>query len=344
MALLVIEGFDGYNSKTDFYDNEKYFEEVSGTPTFVTGRSGSGKAINLAGITTTNVFLPAQSTDTIFMGFAIRINAGTDDYPIFEFYGYPNSTLNNFVVNYGASPRRISIGRYSTNHLVETPELNLGQWYYISFDMLINNSAGSITLYLDGVQVDSVSGVDTLDTSGNTNVIRFVARGTTSGGLDFDIDDLYFGDNSGTDLTAQVGDVSIEQLVPDGAGSSSQFTPSAGSNYQNVDELTPDGDTTYNSSNTVGHKDLFTCSNLSTTPGTVYAVQLDIKANKQDVGTRTYKPVIKSNATEGDGSEQGLTDGSYKTKSFIYENDPDGGGSWSGSSVDAMEIGYKVVQ
>ena len=52
-------------------------------------------------------------------------------------------------------------------------------------------------------------------------------------------------------------------LRPNGVGGANVWTPSAGANWQNVDEATADDDTTYNSTATVGDQDLFAYPDLS---------------------------------------------------------------------------------
>lgn len=341
MALLWVEGWDNYTDYTEILEDRRYHEEFSASsPTLVAGRSG-GQALRLNNSSNEfRCYLDQNSTTTVFGGFAIKINtASTGGYYIVVFHDefQTGKTIaisidDEYFVSVGLSTDRSS-------NLVSC-RLKEGKWHYVSYKIVFSNTVGEVYLYLDGALADSATNVDTID-SGSGNIRRINIESPSLWSID--IDDMYFGDNSGSDLTDVVHDVVVERIKPDGAGSSTQFTPSAGSNYQNVDEDTPDDDTTYNESSTAGHKDLFSVANLSSSTGTVYAVQNQYYANKQGVGTRTIRSKILSSATEGDGATTGLLDSAYLFNTDIFENDPNGGINWTPTSVNAVEIGYEIV-
>jgi len=342
MALLWMEGFEGYSSYADIMNDNRYAEDTtSGAATLVSGRGG-GQALQCANSAMIAlVILPQNSSSTIYGGFAFKDTSSTTSIrDIFHFGGDSSATPTFYVGIYNKTVY-ISTSLSDTTPLVSARYIT-NVWHYVSFKIFLNNSTGTIDLYLDGVLEDSGTGLDTIGSGADSTikVITFDAPNLYTSVL---FDDIYFGDDSGSDLTDIVKEIAIESLLPDGAGGSSQFTPLSGSNYQNVDETTSDGDTTYNSSSTATHKDLFTTASMSTTSGTVYAVQVKNKFSKDDASYRTVKNKIKSSATESDGSTTGATYSEYKTNVDIFENDPNGGGNWTISSVNAIEIGYEVV-
>jgi len=134
----------------------------------------------------------------------------------------------------------------------------------------------------------------------------------------------------------------VPTLFPSGAGSSTQMTPSAGSNFQCVDETSPNGDTDYVSDSVVGHKDLYAMGNLPSTSGTIKGIQVLSYDRKDDAGTRQIKNKIKSGATEADGATVTLGT-SYVYVRDIFEHDPDTGAPWTPSGVNAIEAGTEIV-
>src|SRR3546814_9190275 len=60
----------------------------------------------------------------------------------------------------------------------------------------------------------------------------------------------------------------------------------AGDKYLMIDEGTCDQDSTYNTSNVVGDRDVFNLGTLDFNPNKIYAVVLTLIARKEDVATR----------------------------------------------------------
>ena len=137
-----------------------------------------------------------------------------------------------------------------------------------------------------------------------------------------------------------LGECRVETLVPNGAGSSTQWTPQSGSNWQMVDDAGFDGDTSYNDVASTGQVDLFTTAGLSGSP-VVHAAQITIDATKTDAGISKVRTKLKSGATTANGATQVLP-ASYVTSTQRYDTDP-AGGNWTASKINALEIGYESV-
>jgi hypothetical protein len=134
----------------------------------------------------------------------------------------------------------------------------------------------------------------------------------------------------------------VELLLPSGAGAETQWTPSAGSNYQNVDENPENGDTDYNKSNTVGQVDTYAMANLVSVAGLIYGVQYLEYARKDNAGTRTIAPVARIGGADYLGSNVNLSD-SYAYTREIKELSPATAAAWTISEINAMEFGVKVT-
>jgi len=147
-------------------------------------------------------------------------------------------------------------------------------------------------------------------------------------------------DNIILDDSAWIGNTKIQALTVTGAGTTTQFTPSAGANYECVDEV-PASDTDYNSSNTVDHLDTFAMSNLTGTIISVLGVQVQARCWAEGAPTPTsLKPAIRSGGTDYVGTAAAV--GSTPTAIFYnWDLDPATSAAFIEAGVNALEAGYK---
>jgi len=134
----------------------------------------------------------------------------------------------------------------------------------------------------------------------------------------------------------------VATSFPTGAGNHTQFTPSTGSNWQNVDDSAPNGDTDYNSDGTVGDRDSFVITDLPSVANAVKAVQYSLYARKDDAGTRQLAPFVRISGTNYDGTTVTMAS-SYGMFTEVKEQSPATSSAWGVSEVNGMEYGYKVV-
>jgi hypothetical protein len=179
---------------------------------------------------------------------------------------------------------------------------------HIEVRLVLHNTTGAAYIYFNGVLDCSVTGVDTIYNLGSvcTNVYMF-------GQYNWDLPNT----TKWTDMivhteASPLGDTGVYYLQTDAAGTDADFTPSAGSNYQNVDEVGPDEDTTYNESDgTAGHRDSFNCEAISGV--TVLAVGTLVRARKTDVGDASLLLGAVYSGSETQSAAKALTE-QYLTK------------------------------
>jgi hypothetical protein len=207
-------------------------------------------------------------------------------------------------------------------------------WYYLEFKAYIHAALGSFELRLDGVNICSAANVNTQQTA-NAYANQIWALGQ----FDNYLDDWYLGDGAGAINIDFLGDLKIIRRKPNAAGTYSEWTPSAGANWQNVAENTPDGDATYNETDTVGARDTYNFEDVTLT-GSIKGVQLNLCHRKTDAGTRKVKPLCRSGAADFQGSEDSLDDTyRYNKPGAIYETDPATGLPWTIANLNAAEFG-----
>lgn len=230
-----------------------------------------------------------------------------------------------------------------TGYGVTAFTLPFNTYTYLEFDVTIHNTTGAINVYVNGVLQLAATGLNTRAGTGN-NYATQCSLGYQGNGNTKDVyyDDFYILDTTGTALNAVLGDVRIDALMPDGAGDSTQWTPSAGSNYQCVDETPRNDDTDYVSSANIGDKDLYSIADLSVVAGAIKAVVVTMRARKDDAGTRTVKAKVKHGGVEGNGADRGMST-SYAYSQDAFPTNPSTGSAWTIAEVNAAQVGVEVV-
>jgi hypothetical protein len=216
-------------------------------------------------------------------------------------------------------------------------------FHHIEIAFTIHDSTGVVTLRVDGTERLSLTGVDTRNgATGVWSSVKLTADVTAAGIGDFiTYDNFIVWDASGSVNNTFLGPTRIKTIYPSGAGASTDFTPSAGSNYENVDEALMDADTTYNSETTPGDHDTYAYGDVGLT-GTIKAVQVNLVVRSDGAGAETVAPVVRIGSTDYDGTAVGIST-SYGVKTQIYEESPDTTDPWTVSEVDGAEFGIKLV-
>lgn len=331
MANLFFTGFNGMNNanRGDFFDNSGGI--VSG------GRTGQG----MQG----NDFIKSFSTtdNTIILGMALKVNGGpSSDRPIFQIAegGTFHAALS---IGSGGVMKvwRDGVGwtQLGSNLPVAFPVTNV--WRYIEFLATIHDSAGVVKVRLDETEIFSMTGQDTKN--GGTGIpTRFLHDiGNFIGSV---IDDLYINDSTGSVDNTFWGDTRIDPLNTS-AEDACDFTPSSGTDNEAMidDGDSPDDDTTYNESSTVGHKDAFTVAGFAGT-GSIRGIRLRGRMKKTDAGSRTARLFMNSGGTVLNGTAASPSTGYSSVGELHTAVDPNTGVAFAdAAAVNAVKVGYEIV-
>ncbi len=339
MSLLFFDGFDhlsaaGMSLK---YSGSNLSSASVGSSTPDT-RHGTGQWVG----TTNTGFHLTQSFSaraTWIVGFAAYFGAMPSSVSICALMD--NATIQATIeVNADGT---LSVTRNGTAVTGGTSSVTIqpATWNYIEWKCTIANSiaASSCQVRLNGTVIITVATGQDLQNTANASATGFRIKGASSTLHCFD--DLYICDNAGGVNDDFLGDVKVITLRPSGAGNSTDWTPSAGANYETQDETQGDGDTTYVSESSVGDHDTYTFGNISDT-GTVIGVQTSMYARKDDAGTREIAAVIRSGGTDYDGATRALTT-SYVVYWEVSEEDPATTAPWDITGVNAIEAGPKLI-
>lgn len=336
MALLWMDSFDHYVT-ADLLDKYTDKQTSNVVITAATGRNSS------AGLVCTNnvAFLAkglSVGSTTIIVGFACKVT--TFNCNICEI-GESGAAHAQLYVNADGS---LSIHRGNaaiwatgagTVLSTSAPGLiSLGSYNHIQFKVTVGDSpSGSAEVRLNGVTVTSVSSVDTRN--GGTGSITLCDLGGQA-----TFDDFWVCDSTGSaPWNDFLGDCRVDTRNPTAAGATTGFTPSTGSNWQNVDDTAPDDDTTYNSASGVA-TDTFVVQDAPVVGATIYGVQHNINMKKTDAGVCTVASVIRHSGTDNVGSNISPGTG-YAYGTAINQTNPGTSAAWTEAGFNAAEFGYK---
>jgi hypothetical protein len=236
---------------------------------------------------------------------------------------------------------RISAYRGSTLLGTSTSGCTQNLYQHLQFRVVISATVGTVDVWIDAVNVLSLTGQNTQGAAGTT--WDEFSLGSIFGPNDgeWDYDDLCVLDGSGAaPWNAVLGDCRVDARYPTAAGATTGWTPSAGSNWQNVDDLTPNDDTDYNSTLTVNAVDTFVTQDAPVSGAAIYGVQHCLYMKKTDVGTCTVAPVIRHAGVDNPGAALSPSTG-YGFGLQVAQTNPGTGAQWTEAGFNAAEFGYK---
>jgi hypothetical protein len=329
LEILWADGFDNYAGFSDMSTLYAVAPNYGGVTTFGAGRT-NGKSVEFpfsaSGLVYSNL-QPQTDITAAFASFPIA-NAGSG---IFEFQDI-SSGATLLLVDL-SSPNLAKITANGNLVQYNIPILPAGDWTHIQIRLNVGIS-GSYSITTNGANtIVSASGVNTTANSGAiTSCNRFSA---ILGSAQIYMDDLLI-------CTGGLpGDCRLQTDFPI-SNAAVQFTPLANQNWQEVSETAMDGDTSYNSSSTVGNVDLFNFTPLSIPAGsTILGCFLRAAASKTDAGTRSFQTKMTSGSNSALGASTALST-SYEYKQDDFTTFLSGLGLLSEAGINGTTAGYAL--
>lgn len=377
MTVIVTESFDvisGSSALINSYLGYKHGKFIPGIGGRV-GSSFSGVALGVAagrhlnamyllslsatGSTASfvTVFDSTEEDDVIVLGLAIngQFCSTSGDGIFFSEYRNIAGALNRFD-HVKFNPNTLS----STNGIMDVKNaagttvgsvtgVFISTWKYLEIKVKIHDTLGTIEVRIDGVTVLNLTGQDTRNnTAGTTGLINAIVINQTTQNATTTVylDDLYVLNEQGASPCNDfIGDVTITYIQPNGVGSNTNWTPSASvPNWDTVNDalatapIITDFVTTY----ATDSKDSYVVEDMpQVTPVRPLAVVNYALLDKTDTGPRTAALVTKLGANELQSADQLLRDNTNGGPSYckqVLQTKP-GGGVWTITDVNAMEIG-----
>lgn len=341
MAILFMDGFDHYD---DAEIGQKWTSSSNATIS-ANGRNSSNSMYLDASGSNGSCFksVSPTSTTTGGVGFAFYTtslfsSATGGPHPI---VGVWESGTNHIGLMLNTSGYLTLYRNTTTLSQTTSAALTPNTFYYIEFKWTISDSVGTAEVKFNGTTVMNATGLDTRN--GGTGVWNSIGfyNGSNNTSLNVYLDDVVIWDTSGSSNNDFLGPIRVVTILPDGAGNSSDFTPSAGLNYQNVDETSTDGDTTYNSETTPGDHDTYTFGAVGVT-GTVRGVQTNLMVRSDGAGAETIRPKIRIGTTDYNGTTVGIST-SYTDSREVFQTSPATATAWTVTEIDGAEFGIELV-
>lgn len=337
MALVLVEGFDHLSNAQLATKQGR-----SGVSAAIdTGRLG-GQALRGSAASQTGLVLSGfPATSSIIVGFAFMsaiINANAQRRVMLR-SGATNVCGLTMVAS---GPNFVFQLLNSAGAVLGTGTTPLvpNIWYYVELKCVVSATVGAVELRLNGLSTPEIAATGLNTGVGNIDAVSIC--GTTTGAQTTDYDDLYIVDTTtGAAPTNDfLGDCRVETPAPNGNGANTAW---AGV-YTDVDDATShDSDATYVSSATPGARETFTLPALAAAGGTVFGVQVNIAARKDDAAARTVAPVVRQGGVNYDGTVTPGLSTSYVVYPQLYDRLGPDGNAWTPAIVTATEVGVKEV-
>jgi hypothetical protein len=336
MSLLGYDGFDHYKSATaDMITRTGGIQWANPSLAAITspGRNGYGQSLNLGG-----VVLTANTTDsTCYIGMALDWPSGGMQFQLNDqagfgqlYFGFTNGSIN---INHTSVS-----GTFLGSAINVIPQN--GTWCYLEIGAFIDPSVGWIIIRVNGQQVFSYTGQTQGRVSSWSNIVNQISLSANNAW----IDDFYWcnsvADPGTYPCNTFLGDVRVFTAFPTG-NDAVQWTPLAGTNWGEVSETQLDGDTSYNSTATVGQQDTFVFTALAGTISRIICVAVTAAYRKDNAGVCTVESVVKSGASVGTGATYAPSSAGYGYWQDLYKHDPNGTIDWTLTALNAMRAGYK---
>lgn len=253
-------------------------------------------------------------------------------YPVMAFYLNASGTISVLGNLYGSGSTLL--GNSITAVQSDT-------WVYLEFKWLIAAS-GTITIRANGTTVFSFSGDTrgvnaggwTFTTKWNS-VLVFGMGANTNSSHTQRMCDFYLCDLTGTYNNDFLGDVTINYIVPNAVGNAAVWTPSAGNNWDDQEEVPPDSDTTYVSTTTVGNRDSYNYQAVTADP---LAIQICMFARAEVIGGVQITPGSRIAGVDYDYQEFGIGDVAYTYYLQPLDTSPASTVQWTKAEIDATEF------
>lgn len=213
-------------------------------------------------------------------------------------------------------------------------------WHYIELSATIHATTGRAIVKVDGQPYIDFTGNTK---NGGTNLtIDALALSASLYSGSTDYDDLYICDGLGSTNNDFLGDKRVVTLVSDKAGSTTAFQPTGSpNNFDNINEL-PVSAADYNSSSTVGARDLYGLASLPNGVKDVAGVQAVSVGLKSDAGNAFFKSVVKSGGATVAGPSVALATSLFSSY-HVLDLDPAISAPWTPTAVNALNVGAEVT-
>jgi len=228
----------------------------------------------------------------------------------------------------------------STGTLVDTGAIALtaGTMYLIEGHVKIDDAAGAIDVKIDGIADASFAGDTKPGAATYADGLWWSGASTQT----FQLDDLALNDTTGGVDNSWCGDGRVILLIPNAAGDVTGLTPSAGNNFECVDDIPHDTDTTYVEDSVVDDYDLYNLAASGLVDKTILRVWAESRARDTVAAGGLMQLGLKTVATEYWSSDLTLLTTYDDYRGTVHTANPNTLAAWTIAQLDALQVGFKV--
>lgn len=214
--------------------------------------------------------------------------------------------------------------------------LAAGTFIHLEVAVCIDPVVGWVEIRRDGVTRFRVEDVNT----GNLDVtnIEFGASGSFNFDFTSFYDDIFCWDTTGEAANNFLGPVRILTLFPESVGDTEQWTTVGTADAVDaINNVPPDGDTTYISAESVGETINFTMPELPPEISHIDGVYVPVMGRLEDAGAGSIRFSWQTGVSTKQGKSLPLTP-SYSYHGDAFPENPDGGGQWTKAEFEASTL------
>jgi hypothetical protein len=216
-----------------------------------------------------------------------------------------------------------------------------GPVFFLDVIVVFGSTTGSVTMYLStaagGAPILAATNINTINTA--NAYANQVGIGELSGNaVTLYFDDFHCHTNGGAAPNTVMGEgTRIHTKMPNGAGFATTLTPNgAAANWQCVDDVPPDDDTTYNAAASFPLTEGYAIGAAGFT-GTVNGVVRKSRVRKDDAGAHTFQSGVRSGSTNSLPTAVAVNSAYSWIDGGVLVLDPATSAAWSTSGADAAQ-------
>lgn len=217
-----------------------------------------------------------------------------------------------------------------------TPVVTAGAWHHIEVKALIDDTAGTLEVRVNGRVIIDLDTIDTKATS-IAGCAQVVWGDNSISSERFYMKDVIVWDSLGSSNNDFIGDVQIVSLIPTG-DTALNWTPSTGTDgYALIDESVPNDTDYISADDTLPDASVFTLSDLDADVVSVKGLMSFVRMFKTDGGTAQVQVGLVSGTNTDNGEDRPITV-AETTWMDLSELDPDTAAAWTPIAVNAVKL------
>jgi hypothetical protein len=287
-----------------------------------------------------SITVPFPSRSTIFFQVAIASDALTDQTDlILVAWRSGANIIGCITLTNGSASLKVWTGNKDVQ--IGTIPVGLpsdGTFIVLEGKVFIDDAAGITQIKYNGNTYVDFTG-DTKPGTDTTMDSLIIGNVGAVGGWTYN-DDIAIADDQGTSFNSWLNGIKFHRLGITGAGNHAQWTPSAGANYQCVDEVPPSSDD-YVSSETTGHRDSYVVANC---PGGLTGIH-GLAVRYWGEGGGSIKRLLRVDGADYVSADTLSLPGAMNSVFEVIPNNPATGIGWIPADIDngATEVGMEKV-